>query len=139
MGSNLDQKFKLWVRPASVKIRVFQNNLIGICPTMQTTCDQSVSSVYIVYWNYCLKTKNIAKPIGFCTKKSLPSCFFRVMSRTVNTQKLNLAFRKYRWMVLLKAMCENFWWPFGSSLGDNLQSICIIVKYLIHHLACHHW
>ena len=46
MGSNLEQKFKLWERPTSVEIRVFQNNLIGICPTMNTTCDQSVSSVW---------------------------------------------------------------------------------------------
>ena len=45
MGSNLNQKLKHLVRPASVKIQVFQNTLNSICKTMWTTYGQNFSSM----------------------------------------------------------------------------------------------
>ena len=46
LWSKLDQKLKLWVRPVSAKIWVFQSALNCICITMRTTCGQSISSIW---------------------------------------------------------------------------------------------
>ena len=91
-GSKLDQKFKPWVSPVTVKVRVLQNALNGICASMRTNCGQIFSSIRRCLLEILpLKTLKCVK-IGAETKRR--SDFFWLKSETPNTQKLKLEIQK---------------------------------------------
>ena len=125
----MDQKFKLWVRIVSAKIWAFQNALNSICAAMRTTCGQNFSSIRRCLLELLSQNPPKCAQLGPEPKKML-FLLCKVKNGKYPEAETWHPESIYGWSYF--RLCENFWWPFGSSLdpiwAQKMFRFCLILQ-----------
>ena len=125
-----------------MKIRAFQNPLIGICTTIRTTCGQNFSRIWRcllvlldLLWELGLMIFDVPKDVGFPETLVISNIFgFPAVnwapnwSNTVNLHAFHLSQNSNFWRTF-QTLCLPYWETFS---GQNLPQIVIYPNEIFH-------